>query len=187
MEISRDEVLTVANGVSAAGAVIALHGATELDSWQGIVEVAAGEALDLVDGPIARSRGETSQFSAGVDAGLDKLKALAIMIAEWKKGLAPRASLALIAGHNAVNTAVTLVGMYNHPDEDFAPSKDGKRSMFIENIALSAYPVSARLEKDGKRGASVAKWIGHTATAFGVGYYGVPATIGYFKKARKNR
>lgn len=187
VDINSGEVLTVANGMSIGGAGVIVCGSTRLDTWVGIAEVVTGEIVDLLDGPVARARGETSQFSAGVDAGMDKVKALAVLVAEWKNRLAPRASLAFIAGHNILNSAVTIIGMRNHPEKEFSPTSDGKKSMFLENTAMILYPVAAKLEQTRLHHyGSVVRYAGHAATALGVGYFGMQSTASYFQRARKN-
>ena len=68
----RTDIPTIPNAMSIAGAVLALRGAKRIDTTAGIAQVAAGRFIDVLDGIVARKTGQTSDFGALLDAGLDK-------------------------------------------------------------------------------------------------------------------
>jgi hypothetical protein len=55
--------------------------------------------------------------------------------------------------------------------------------MFAQNAALGAYAVSHVLAERQPRTAQALRGLGHVATAVGVGYYGLRATVGYIRRA----
>ena len=58
--------------MSLAGAVLAWRGAKRINTTAGVAQVVAGRLIDTLDGTVARQTGQTSNFGAIVDAGLDK-------------------------------------------------------------------------------------------------------------------
>ncbi|MFZ1484355.1 MAG: CDP-alcohol phosphatidyltransferase family protein [Candidatus Saccharimonadales bacterium] len=182
MRISSKEVFTVANGMSATGGLLAVHGAPRIDTFWGLCEVIAARILDLGDGPYARKTRTDSEFGATVDATIDKVASFAIVFSEWKKDIAPKPVLAAIVAQNGVNAAATAVAKARHPEADLSPTRDGKNALFIQNVALGSYAIANLLE-DGSRGDTAFRFFGLASAAVGVGYYGVKATVAYIKRA----
>ncbi len=184
MKISLSEVATLPNAISVTGFALALHGASHLDTPVGLAETATGRLLDLVDGPVARATGQSSEFGATVDATLDKFAGLAIVASEWRKDLAPKAALVAMLGQNVANSVATAVAIKRHPDLDLSPTRDGKYAMASQNLALAAYAQSQIVQENYPRTSHLLRSIGHAATAVGVGYYGVKATADYVRRAK---
>jgi len=169
--------------ISLLGGALAIDGARRLDTPMGIVEVAVGRSLDLLDGPVARALDQTSELGAAIDATTDKLAGLAMLTSEWRKEIAPRSALVAIAAQNVANGVATFVAQRRHPDQGLRPSPAGKRAMFAQNVALGAYAVSHVVAERQPRAAQALRGLGHLATAVGVGYYGLRATAGYVRRA----
>lgn len=184
MEIHREDVLTAPNAISAAGFALVLDGARKIDEPAGLAEVAVGRGLDLLDGTVARATGQSSELGAAVDATLDKFGGLAILAAEWRKGIAPKAAIAGIFVQNVANGIATARAMSKYPDEELAPSTAGKYAMATQNLALGAY-AAANLAKDSApKTSKFLRGAGHVATFVGVGVFGLKATTDYIKRAR---
>lgn len=177
------EFYPIPSAISLVGGILAVDGARRIDTPLGIAEVAVGRGLDLIDGPVARALDQTSELGAAVDATTDKLAGLALLVSEWRKGIAPRSALAAIGAQNVMNGVATFVAQRRHPDQELTPSVDGKRAMFAQNIALGAYAVSHVLAERQPRAAQALRGLGHVAAAVGVGYYGLRATVGYIQRA----
>ncbi len=85
----RTDILTIPNAMSIAGAVLAWRGAKRIDTAAGIAQVAAGRFIDILDGIVARKTGQTSDFGALLDAGLDKAVTAIILYEIKSKNLSP--------------------------------------------------------------------------------------------------
>jgi phosphatidylglycerophosphate synthase len=173
----------IPSAISLAGGALAIDGARRIDTPFGIAEVAVGRSLDLVDGPVARSLDQTSELGAAIDATTDKLAGLAILVNEWRKDVAPRSALLAIAAQNLLSGAATVAAQHRYPDQELRPSRDGKRAMFAQNVALGAYAISHVVAERRPRAAQVLRGLGHVATVVGVGHYGLRATAGYIRRA----
>lgn len=182
MKISRQEVFSVANGMSATGGVLAVHGAPRIDTFWGLCEVIVARILDLGDGPYARKTHTDSEFGATVDATIDKVASFAIVASEWEKSIAPKPALVAIVAQNGVNAVATAVTKVRHPEADLSPTRDGKNALFIQNVALGSYAIANLLEEDSP-GHTAFRLFGHTAVGVGVGYFGLKATAAYIKRA----
>ncbi len=183
MKPTSSELFTLPNAISATGFALAVRGSSNLETPQGLFETAAGRSLDLVDGAVARATGQTSEFGATVDATLDKFAGLAIVVSEWRKEIAPKAALIAMLAQNVVNASATAVAMKRHPECDFAPTKDGKHAMAVQNFALASYAIAGLFKESHPRAHRGFRALGHLATGVGVGYYGVKATAEYIHRA----
>lgn len=177
MKIEKADLLTPANVATMVGLALTLHGAANLDSLQGVVEVGIGRTLDLVDGRLARMY-HASRFGAALDGATDKVAIFAILAAAVHYDAAPLPIIGLIGLHNVTNAAVTLYAEKQGKDPE--SSIEGKQSTFFENAALGAFALanvvaSARVES------------GMEITGFltaGIGLaLGIAATRGYIKNA----
>lgn len=184
MNIRQEDVLNIPNTMSAIGCALAIHGSMRADTKLGVAEAAVGRLVDLVDGRVARSLGQESDFGAGVDATLDKIAGLSIVMNEWGKGLAPKTALSAILIQNTVNGIATLAAIKKHPEESFKPTTEGKLAMATQNAALALYPAARLLKDRMPRTSSVVRYLGHAATIVGVGYFGRLSTKQYIQRAR---
>lgn len=186
MKIHAEDVLTAPNAISAAGFALAVHGAMRVDTPRGVGEAIAGRLLDLADGAVARATGQGSEFGAAVDATLDKFAGLTILIREYQEGIAPTPALAAMFVQNTINGVATAAAMKKHPNEKLERTTEGALAMAIQNAALALY-AGANLAKDKKmpRTQAAMYYLGHAATAIGVGYFGTKATKQYLGRARK--
>lgn len=176
------DVLTLPNLISATGLLLVLRGSARAETGRGISMTVAGRLLDLLDGKVARSTGQTSEFGAAVDAAFDKAGVLAIGVNEWHKGIAPKPALLVIAAQNAVNLAATALVKRQRPDEAMEPSRDGKTAMAYQNGALGAYAVAALFRTRSPVTSRIFRVIGHGGTLVGTGWFGVRASTAYIRR-----
>lgn len=195
--LSRQSILTPPNAISVLGFVLTLIGCTQLNSWQGLGFVVIGRLLDLADGWLARRYHQTSRFGALLDASLDKLSLLVIMIAMLYYGMVPLFIVIAIIIQNVTNAAATWLAARRHPGRTLAPSRAGKYAMAFQGLALAAFIVSylilPPLEPSGLvppdattyllTWSSAAFAAGLLFTALGVFVLGLWATIGYIRRA----
>jgi phosphatidylglycerophosphate synthase len=90
----RNHLGTLANAVTlvrllvvCVGAALALRGPAGIEWWL-VCGASVELALDGLDGPIARARGETSAFGARFDGEVDALAMLVLSILVWRTGAA---------------------------------------------------------------------------------------------------
>ena len=76
------------------GAALAMRGSEEIDTPEGLAEMRGrGDQLTVLDGIVARTTGQTSNFGAALDATTDKIVMAKILYELHKKeGNGPRGS-----------------------------------------------------------------------------------------------
>lgn len=181
--------MTPPNAVSLLGFALTLIGCSRLDSWQGLGFVIIGRAFDVLDGWLARKYHQTSRTGAILDASLDKLALLAIILAAWHYDLAPTAALVGIIAINVLIMAATYIAARRHPQQTFAVSWQGKYAMALQNLALGLYVAGTLTATDmtQRNGAEAAVdlWLtgcGHLTALAGVAVFGVWAAYGYIRR-----
>lgn len=183
MRIQSADIYSIPNAMSAIGFALVLDGTRKIDEAAGITEIAAGRTLDLLDGAAARALGQGSELGAAIDANCDKFGGLAILIAEWRKEIAPKEAIAAMFTQNLGNAIATGFAMKRNPGQDLKPSRAGKYAMFSQNLALGAYATSNVLKEKHTGMSKSLRRLGHVATGIGVGLFGATATLGYIKRA----
>jgi phosphatidylglycerophosphate synthase len=194
---------TVANAITITGGSLVAKGLREgIDTPTGLALVAAGRAADLIDGPTARARHEDSDLGAILDASFDKVGCAAIAFSMYRKDIVPTPVFIGMATQNLANGVATAKAQKAHPESKLLPSKKGKLAMFSQNVALLSYNYSHISDKKAqelaadnpeqieaiqkhKRRAKISRTVGHVASGIGVIGLGVPATLGYVKRAKK--
>lgn len=157
---------TIPNAMSAVGALLACKGAEHLGSYQGLVATVAGRSLDVLDGPVARATGQTSNFGAVVDAGLDKIATAKILYELVKKDAIPREITALLGASQAVNALATAVTMAKHPGKPIRPTKSGKLALAGETLSMFSYALASAAEHSGhEKVAAYSRAVGAAAFA----------------------
>jgi phosphatidylglycerophosphate synthase len=153
---------------SIAATVVALDGVRRgLDTPVGLTETTAGTIFDAFDGQLARRFGKETEFGAGLDAGLDKIRNTAIVVAEWRQDLAPKAALGLTAVSNLISASATTVAIKHSGGHNLAVAKEGKLGAAAQNFAAGAYPLSKMLERSHPKAARTVRFLGHAATVAG--------------------
>ena len=202
LHITRRTLLTWPNAVSIVGFTLVLAGTLHLDTWAGFGLVVAGRLADMADGRLARSTHHTSRFGALLDATLDKLAVLAMIIAMWAHAMAPAWILLVIVLQNVINTLATAVAEQSHPGRNLKPSRSGKYAMAVQNLALASFVISylisppfdlaaGELPDQNKMTPEMLNlsdgfyWLGLLATIVGVGVLGLMATAYYIRRIRR--
>jgi phosphatidylglycerophosphate synthase len=132
-----------ANVVSVVGLLLVLEGLSVLASgnfWRGIVLLAFGRVADVLDGYVADKTGTKSPLGEALDAGFDKIAALAALFLFMKNGLLPAVPGALIALQMLSNVALTLFAWSRQ--RKLHPNLSGKLAATMAWSALLLYPVA---------------------------------------------
>ena len=183
----RTDIPTIPNAMSIAGAVLALRGAKRIDTTAGIAQVAAGRFIDILDGIVARKTGQTSDFGALLDAGLDKAVTAIILYEIKSKNLAPTEIIAAITAFNGINAVASAKTIVEAGDETVRPEISGKLALALETSSLLAHLVGSRLETTGQgQLARVARGIGNLAFAVSLPL-AFKSTLSYVKRARQSK
>ena len=179
----RTDILTIPNVMSLAGAVLAWRGAKRINTPAGVAQVVAGRVIDTLDGTVARQTGQTSNFGAIVDAGLDKTTTAKLLYEMWRQDIAPKEVLGLIAAFNTVNAIASTKSAIDIADETVRPDISGKLALAFETGSLFAHAISARLEASGKSNqANLARNIGNLSFVAALPL-AVKSTSSYIKRA----
>ncbi|MCD1275887.1 MAG: CDP-alcohol phosphatidyltransferase family protein [Candidatus Nanogingivalaceae bacterium] len=179
----RTDILTISNVMSLAGAVLAWRGAKRINTTAGVAQVVAGRLIDTLDGTVARQTGQTSNFGAIVDAGLDKTTTAKLLYEMWRQDIAPKEVLGLIAAFNTVNAIASTKSAIDIADETVRPDISGKLALAFETGSLFAHAISARLEASGKSNqANLARNIGNLSFVAALPL-AVKSTSSYIKRA----
>lgn len=179
----RTDILTIPNVMSLAGAVLAWRGAERINTTAGVAQVVAGRLIDTLDGTVARQTGQTSNFGAIVDAGLDKTTTAKLLYEMWRQDIAPKEVLGLIAAFNTVNAIASTKSAIDIADETVRPDISGKLALAFETGSLFAHAISARLEASGKSNqANLARNIGNLSFVAALPL-AVKSTSSYIKRA----
>lgn len=181
----KNEVLTIPSAITATGVALVVKGSFESDPTKALMYTAAGRALDLVDGPVARATGRASDFGAKADAVGDKIGMGAIAIGSLLHKRIPAPAIGAIVAHNSFNAFASIADEILHPDnKEVRPSTVGKVGLFVENVGVLAYLSSTAVESKypNSQAARLLKLTGHTLTTCGVGL-GVAAGVGYVMRA----
>lgn len=179
----RTDILTIPNVMSLAGAVLAWRGAKRINTTAGVAQVVAGRLIDTLDGTVARQTGQTSNFGAIVDAGLDKTTTAKLLYEMWRQDIAPKEVLGLIAAFNTVNAIASTKSAIDIADETVRPDISGKLALAFETGSLFAHAISARLEASGKSNqANLARNIGNLSFVAALPL-AVKSTSSYIKRA----
>lgn len=141
---------TIPNTMTLVGGAMTWLGAKNIGTLSGLTEVVIGRTIDAFDGVVARKTGQTSDFGAALDAGIDKFVTAKLLYEMWQKGAAPEALLGIIATHQAINTGATLATNLKHQSADTRPTRAGKLAMATETASLFAYVSSFTAENSGK-------------------------------------
>lgn len=183
----RTDIPTIPNAMSIAGAVLALCGAKRIDTTAGIAQVAAGRFIDVLDGIVARKTGQTSDFGALLDAGLDKAVTAIILYEIKSKNLAPTEIIAAITAFNGINAVASAKTIVEAGDETVRPEISGKLALALETSSLLAHLLGSRLETTGQgQLARVARGIGNLAFAVSLPL-AFKSTLSYVKRARQSK
>ena len=181
----RTDIPTIPNAMSIAGAVLAWRGAKRIDTAAGIAQVAAGRFIDVLDGIVARKTGQTSDFGALLDAGLDK--ATTAIILREIKNLAPTEIIAAITAFNGINAVASAKTIVETGDETVRPEISGKLALALETSSLLAHLFGSRLETTGQSQlARVARGIGNLAFAVSLPF-AFKSTLSYIERARQSK
>ena len=183
----RTDIPTIPNAMSIAGAVLAWRGAKRIDTAAGIAQVAAGRFIDVLDGIVARKTGQTSDFGALLDVGLDKAVTAIILYAIKSKNLAPTEIIAAITAFNGINAVASAKTIVEAGDETVRPEISGKLALALETSSLLAHLVGSRLETTGQgQLARVAHGIDNLAFAVSLPL-AFKSTLSYVKRARQSK
>ena len=162
------DVFTIPNSISMIGAALVIHGSKKIDTAEGLTECAVGRLADVLDGKVARMTGQTSNFGAALDATTDKIVMAKILYEMYKKGLAPKHVLGIVALLNSINAAATgIANLRSDEKAETRPTKSGKVGLAMETAALVAYAAAELVDKrtDNSKPAEILRKLGAGAFA----------------------
>jgi phosphatidylglycerophosphate synthase len=171
MKITKADILSPANAISAIGLSLTIWGSFNIHTLAGVLVLGAGRFIDLFDGKVARAT-HTSRFGAAVDATFDKIGLAFLVPAIWIAHIAPYWLLIYILAQNILNVIFSVLASARNAKP--TSSKFGKHAMFLQQISLGFYALGNTL--DFRPFTIVGLIIG-----IGSIYWAVQATYGYFK------
>ena len=178
------DVFTIPNSISMIGAALVMHGSEKIDKPEGLAECAVGRLADVLDGKIARTTGQTSNFGAALDATTDKIVMAKILYEMNKKRLAPKKVLVAIAAPNLINALATgITNLRSDEKAETRPTKSGKLAMAGETVTLISYIAAHIAEQDkNPKLAKILRKLGAAAFAASLPL-AAHATCTYIKRA----
>lgn len=178
------DVFTIPNSISMIGAALVMHGSEKIDTPEGLAECAVGRSADVLDGIVARMTGQTSNFGAALDATTDKIVMAKILYEMYKKGLAPKHVLGIVALLNSINAGVTgIANLRSDEKAETRPTKSGKLAMAGETVTLISYIAAHIAEQDkNPKLAKLLRKLGAGAFAASLPF-AAHATCTYIKRA----
>jgi len=181
VNIRKDDVLTPANAISTIGLILSVHGAANIASLQGVIEIGLGRLLDIVDGSVAR-RTHSSHFGAIIDAIFDKLSVAAIAYQAWQYDIAPKVLISFIVVQNLINSVIAIYA--EKKNLKLESSNEGKYTILLQNLALGGLALVNVLDDN-----TIVHVIELLSLTFGFASYalGTRATFGYFLKVKSLR
>ena len=166
-KIAKD-VFTIPNAITLTGGILAWRGAEELNNPCGLSKAALGRLLDIIDGPVSRLTGQTSDVGAALDATTDKIVMAKILYEMNKKELAPKYVLGTVAILNSINAVATgIANLRSDEKAETRPTKSGKVGLAMETAALVAYAAAELVDKrtDNPKPAEILRKLGAGAFA----------------------
>ena len=184
-----DDIVTLPNGVTVAGAMLSLYGIKHADSLKGMAALVAGELSDKVDGSLARALNQQSKLGIKLDPIRDKIVAAAALLKLSQEGSASKAMVATIAGLESTKATATAVAEYKHnqlPDESepLRPTQAGRISSALVATTTTLLIIGSSAESLGyQKTAKTLKGLGRLGFAAYVPVAAVAAGQ-YVKRAR---
>ena len=179
------DVFTIPNLISVTGAALVMHGSKEINTAKGLAECAVGRSADVLDGIVARTTGQTSNFGAALDAITDKIVMAKILYELHKKKMVPEEVLDIVAALNLINALATgIANLRSDKKAETRPTKSGKVGLAMETAALVAYAAAELVDKrtDNPKPAKLLRKLGAGAFAASLPF-AVHATHTYIKRA----
>ena len=182
-KIAKD-VFTIPNAITLTGGILAWRGAEELNNPCGLSKAALGRLLDIIDGPVSRLTGQTSDVGAALDAITDKIVMAKILHEMNKKELAPEKVIDTVAVLNLINALATgIANLRSDEKAETRPTKSGKLAMAGETVTLISYIAAHIAEQDkNPKLAKLLRKLGAGAFAASLPF-AAHATCTYIKRA----
>jgi phosphatidylglycerophosphate synthase len=125
-----------------------------------------------------------TRFGAFADAALDKKATQEILEAVSGEGLIPEVIETAVRTQNLSNMALTAAAKVRHPHAELSPTRNGKRSMFLQGMAMGSYALAETVRADHPRAAKAIRGAGHLMAATGLFYHGPRTTNDYAARLR---
>ena len=182
-KIAKD-VFTIPNAITLTGGILAWRGAEELNNPCGLSKAALGRLLDIIDGPVSRLTGQTSDVGAALDAITDKIVMAKILHKLHEEEIVPEEFLVSIATSNLANAIATgIANLRSDKKAETRPTKSGKLAMAGETVTLISYIAAHIAEQDkNPKLAKILRKLGAAAFAASLPL-AAHATCTYIKRA----
>ena len=184
-KIAKD-VFTIPNAITLTGGILAWRRAEELNNPCGLSKAALGRLLDIIDGPVSRLTGQTSDVGAALDAITDKIVMAKILHKLHEEEIVPEEFLVSIATSNLANAIATgIANLRSDKKAETRPTKSGKLAMAGETVTLISYIAAHIAEQDkNPKLAKLLRKLGAAAFAASLPF-AAHATCTYIKRAVK--
>lgn len=149
-----DDIVTLPNGVTVAGAMLSLYGIKHADSLKGMAALVAGELSDKVDGSLARALNQQSKLGIKLDPIRDKIVGAAALLKLSQEDPTSKAMVATIAGLESTKAIATAVAEYKHnqlPEESepLRPTQAGRISSALVATTTTLLIIGSSAESLG--------------------------------------
>ena len=184
-----ENTLTVPNALSLAGLALVCRGAKDIKTAKGVSQIIAGRTLDLADGAVARTLNQSSDFGAAVDATFDKIGVLALAAEAYSQDVAPKPFIGALAIRHTLNAASSVYVALQDTEEGLRPTKSGKISMALDNLAFFGYLISSVAENEELTSEKTIKKIklaSNLVATTGLAI-GAVSTAEYIKRAKNSK
>lgn len=184
-----DDIVTLPNGVTVAGAMLSLYGIKHADSLKGMAALVAGELSDKVDGSLARALNQQSKLGIKLDPIRDKIVGAAALLKLSQEDPTSKAMVATIAGLESTKAIATAVAEYKHnqlPEESepLRPTQAGRISSALVATTTTLLIIGSSAESLGyQKTAKTLKGLGKLGFAAYIPVAAVAAGQ-YVKRAR---
>lgn len=185
MEMPRDLAKVIPTAMSAGGYMLVHDGIEDgITTPKGLNKVFWGRMTDLGDGLVARTFGLATRFGAFADTAFDKKATQEILEAVSEEELIPEVIEDAIRMQNLSNMALTAAAKLRHPGAELSPTRHGKRSMFLQGMAMGSYALAETVRDDHPLAARGVRVAGHVMASAGLFYYGPKTTDDYAGRLR---
>ena len=89
----------------------------------------------------------------------------------------------IVTAHDG-DAGLTAAAKIIHPRRKLLPSREGKRSMALQGLALGSYALAEMIRERQPQLSTVVRGTSHVLGAAGLFYYGPRATNGYVRRLR---
>lgn len=142
----------------------------------GLCLLLAGRLLDIIDGLVADRTKTKSHVGEALDAGFDKVVAVAAIVVFLTKGFVPQFPLAVILVVSLCNVGFGAVAKLRR--RPIHPTQTGKYAAFLQWICLLFFVLAAAIASRSVFGADICNFMAYVVFAVSL-LPGIDSAVGY--------